>query len=189
MALDVAVSELASVDFVQVGEVILAETFEDAQDKISFVVAAVVPLKSPLALLFTLVELTNIFSLATVPDLSALAVLLIVRPVAFVPGVVGIDENTVPIGFIVHPFALVDIAIRVCHSALSSGFVFLPHSLILGTVGPEQYTETVSLSCFFVPFTFVELAITHFFELINVNSVDCLVLHLLQVLLGQLERR
>ena len=86
-ALHLPEAELPLVEFVQIGEVVLAKARELAVDEISLEEGAILPLELALALLLPLVEFSNIGSLrfaGSAPGLDALPVLEVFQPVALV---------------------------------------------------------------------------------------------------------
>jgi len=88
-ALHLPEAELPLVEFVQIGEVVLAEAGELAVDEISLKEGAILPLELALALLLPLVEFSNIGSLrfaGSAPGLDSFTMLQVLQPVALILG-------------------------------------------------------------------------------------------------------
>ena len=90
--------------------------------------------------------------------------LLVLLPVALVPGALDIRINAEAIGLIIHPTALIDISISMEEFALAARLVVLPIALILGRVGPEHIASAVSQST-------LPLACIHSTSHVSVHSV------------------
>ena len=156
--------------------------------KVSFIVRAIFPIKSSFAVFLTLIEIANIGRLSSTrltPSFNTLPMLLIILPVAFILSVVDINEHPVPIGFVVLPTALVDIAICMGHPASSIRLVLLPHAFVLRTIRPELNAYSITIAILLVPLSLVQFSITHIFVLINVNTLNTIILYI--VLWFQLE--
>lgn len=119
------------------------------------------------------------------PDLHTEAVLLIILPVALVPGSLGVDVGPGPVGFVVRPLALVDVAIDVVKFPLAEGVPVAPLALVLGTVQPAHGTSPVSEAP-------EPLSVVHGFILVLISFYVCLLLSLedpVQSFLGFLLRK
>lgn len=72
------------------------------------------------------------------PGLNAPPVLLVVLPVAFVPGSLGVDVHPVAVALVVVPVALVHVAVGVVEPALALGHAVGPLALEHGPVRPTH---------------------------------------------------
>ena len=75
-------------------------------------------------------EITDELDLVIVPRLSALSMLLVILPFAFVHASVHIDEYTVAFSFSVLPLSLIDVTVCVSHAALAIEQAVLRLSMI-----------------------------------------------------------
>ena len=92
--------------------------------EVAIIITAVLLFKSALSGLFTLVVLAFELSLTSVDSLSAEAVLEVINPVSVVSGILlGIFEDTVPVGLALTPLALVDVAVGLLHAPEASHLV------------------------------------------------------------------
>lgn len=177
----VAHSEFSFVILVQVSKVISSKALEVAVHKVTFIVRAVFPVESSLSILLAFVEIADVRGLRPsrlAPSLNTLPMLLVVLPVAFVLGVVYINEDSIAIGLVLLPAALVHISIGVSHSSSPIGFVSLPHSFVLRAIGPKLDAYAIAISIFLVPLPFVEFAITHILVLVNVDTLNSIILRI-----------
>jgi hypothetical protein len=78
------------------------------------------------------------------PDLHAEPVLLIILPMPLIPGSLGINVCSSPVGLVVRPLALVDVAINVIEFPLAKSMPVVPLAFILGTIQPAHGTSPVS---------------------------------------------
>ena len=90
--------------------------------------------------------------------------LLVLLPVALVPGALDIRIDAESIGLIIHPATLIDITISMKEFTLAARLVVLPIALILGRVGPEHIAAAVSQ-------TALPLACIHSTSHVSVHSM------------------
>jgi hypothetical protein len=80
------------------------------------------------------------------PLLVAVAVLLIVEPLARVGGAILMEVYTLAFRFVVDPLALIDISTGLDESAHSVGHVALPVALVEGAIFPDLPSDPVALA-------------------------------------------
>ena len=78
------------------------------------------------------------------PDLHAEAMLLIILPMALIPGTLSINVCASPVGFVIHPLAFVDVTIDVVEFPLAESLPVVPLAFVLGTISPAHGTSPVS---------------------------------------------
>jgi len=144
-ALNCAHSKFALIVLVYISEIVLAAALELSIHELSFKVAAVGPLESPLSLLLSFVELPDVAcAAAVVPDLLALAMLRIVDPLAGVPDALcRIIEGAPPSGLVKLPLAHVDVTIRLSHLASAVKQSIVEEAFVARTIGVNLDTEAV----------------------------------------------
>ena len=89
-------------------------------------------------------EVFSLVERAISPAFLSMAVLQVILPLAFIPGAVHMDVDSVSVCLVVHPIALVDIAVDVNELALAVCSVVLPVAFVTGTVGPNLFSEAIS---------------------------------------------
>jgi hypothetical protein len=83
---------------------------------------------------------------ALMPDFDTMPVLLVVLPLAFVPGSFGIDVSSSAISFIIAPLPFIDVAIDVIEFSMSEGLAVAPLSFIDCTIWPSHSATTMAES-------------------------------------------
>ena len=83
------------------------------------------------------------------------SVLLIINPVAFVLGTVGMRVLAEPVCFVILPVAVVDVAVRVYQPSTPIGLIVLPIPFINASVAPNLIASSMPLFCLRVPFSFI----------------------------------
>lgn len=122
LALEVVVVEVSFVGLVAVGEEVDAVPREHSIFEVSLVVGAVRPLVSAAADLLPLVEVASVLNAAVVPGLLALAVLLVVDPLAVGGAPLQVDDAPISIRHVIFPVALVHVPVLLCHAAAPTHF-------------------------------------------------------------------
>ena len=95
------------------------------------------------------------------PVFDSISVLLVMAPVADVPGTVDVQVRSRSMRLVVEPAAFVHAAIVVNETTMAIRPVHVPIALVLGPVFPSLDTATMSLPKF-VPLALVESAIVEF---------------------------
>jgi hypothetical protein len=108
--------ELPFVNLARIREVVLACTVEHTINKFARIGTSLTR-ECSLACLLAINEIAFVLDLVVVPILSALTVLLILFPVAFVEATLCIAESTDSVRHAITPLSLVNVAIGVCHTA------------------------------------------------------------------------
>ena len=117
-AFHIIVVEFPFIQLAGVCEVILAITMELTVEEISFI-KSTLKFKSTLARLLSMEECADETDLAKVPRLGALAMLLVVLPLAIVHAPASVNEDTVSIGLTVLPLSLEDVSVSMRHATFS----------------------------------------------------------------------
>lgn len=78
--------------------------------------------------------------------------LLIVEPLSFVVGTVGMGVGARSFSLVVDPLTLIDVTVSMHKLALAVGFIILPHSFVTRTIWPQLCSISVAhavepLSC------------------------------------------
>merc|ERR1719219_153026 len=85
------------------------------------------------------------------PNLNAFTVLLVVLPLALIPGAICMVVDSVSVSLIVHPLAVIDITVHMLKAPIPLGLVILPLPFVLGTVRPNL--DTMAMPLFALPRT------------------------------------
>ena len=172
-------SEFSLVVLIEVSKVVPAKALKMPVYEISLVVASIFPLELALSILFAFIKASDVVGLLTngvSPGFYSFTMLLILKPISFILGIIGVNEDSIAIGLVIFPVTLVEITIRMGHPSLPVGLVSSPHSLIFRTIRPELYAYSVTLPSFLVPLSLIQLPIAHILVLIYVDSLHS-VLH------------
>ena len=93
------------------------------------------------------------------PFLLALAVLLVVDPVALVFGSVSVSVLAETMRFVVLPLPIVDVSVGMDQSSSTIGFVSLPVPLVNAAVGPNLIAFAVFVLGSYIPLALVTSSI------------------------------
>ena len=88
-------------------------------------------------------EVLSIINRAISPGLFALPVLEVVTPLTLVLGTVDVDVLAVAVGLVVDPVAFVDVAVNMHELAMPVSPIVAPLPLIASAIWPDLDTETV----------------------------------------------
>ncbi len=93
--------------------------------------------------------------------------LLIVVPVSVVLSPVHVDIYTPPVGFVFFPESVEHVPVCMPKFAPAMGLVILPSALVLGAVGPDLHSVTVTVV--FLPLTFVDCTVIKYIFFFEVD--------------------
>ena len=88
------------------------------------------------------------------PDLLTVTMLLILEPVALIPGPIRVVVDSIPMGLIILPLTIVDIAVCMDQSASAVGLVSPPVPFIERAIHPDLHTTPI-LHALLIPFTLI----------------------------------
>lgn len=116
---------------------------EHAVDKVTLVVAPILPLIATFAVFLSLKVVAFEFDFALAPGFAAVSVLQVVHPFAFVSRSLGVNERAVAICHSVCPLTLVCVTICLSHATLTRHLVVAELAFVLRTVCPCQYSKSI----------------------------------------------
>merc|ERR1712048_236596 len=86
----------------------------------------------------------TIVARAILPGLHTLTILEVILPVTFVLSAIHVNVDSIAIGFVILPLSIVNVAIGMPEFSFAVSLIFPPFALILGVVGPDLDTRTMS---------------------------------------------